>query len=192
MRASRGLIAALAGGAACALAAPSSGAFITVNFPLSGDQEVPAADNDSFGVGKLVLDTTAKTFDLDLFVVGIELDDLLDVGPNGTPVHIHNAPAGSNGGIVIDLGFFGDFVEDGLGITLSLRDIAFGGVQGFVSSDVDENIEQFFQGNLYVNIHTADFPGGEIRGQLVGPEVPAPASAGLFALAGLGAMRRRR
>lgn len=192
MRASRGLIAALAGGAACALAAPSSGAFITVNFPLGGDQEVPANDADSFGVGKLVLDTTAKTFDLDLFVVGIDLADLAGAGPNATPVHIHNAPAGSNGGIVIDLGFFGDFFEDGLGITLRLRDIAFGGVQGFISSDIDTNIEQFFEGNLYVNIHTADFPGGEIRGQIVGPEIPAPAGMSLFALAGLGAIRRRR
>ncbi|MFG0273457.1 MAG: CHRD domain-containing protein [Phycisphaerales bacterium] len=192
MRISRGLAAVVAAGAACALAAPSDGAFITANFPLSGAQEAPPNDADAFGVGTIVVDTTAKTFNLDLFVVGIGLTDLLGVGPNSSPVHIHNAPAGANGPIVIDLGFFGSFVEDGLGITLSLRDIAFGGVQGGISSDIDSNLEQLFLGALYVNIHTNDFPGGEIRGQIVGPEIPTPGAAWLFALGGFVALRRRR
>jgi uncharacterized protein (TIGR03382 family) len=192
MRNPRGIAAIVAAGAACALAAPSDGAFITANFPMSGAQEVPPNSADAFGVGKIIVDTTAKTFDLDLFVVGIGLGDLINVGPNGTPVHIHNAPAGANGPIVIDLGFFGSFVENGLGISLSLRDIAFGGVQGSVSSDIDSNLEQFFLGNLYVNIHTEAFPGGEIRGQIVGPEIPTPGAAMLFALSGFVALRRRR
>lgn len=192
MRIPRGLAAIVAAGAACALGAPTDGAFITVNFPLSGAQEVPPNDADSFGVGTLILDTTAQTFDLDLFVVGIGLSDLAGVGPNSSPVHIHNAPAGANGPIVIDLGFFGSFVDDGLGITLSLRDIAFGGVQGGVSSDIGSNIDAFFDGNLYVNIHTNDFGAGEIRGQIVGPEIPAPGAASLLAIGGLVALRRRR
>lgn len=192
MRLSRGIVVALAGCAGLALGAVADAAFITVNFPLGGDQEVPPNDSDAFGVGKIVVDTTARTFDIDLFVVGIDLADLRGAGPNNSPVHIHNAPAGANGGIVIDLGFFGSFFEDGLGITLRLRDIAFGGVQGGVSSDIDANLDAFFQGNLYVNIHTNDFPGGQIRGQIVGPEIPAPASIGVFGLAGLAALRRRR
>ncbi|HEY4759023.1 MAG TPA: CHRD domain-containing protein, partial [Thermoguttaceae bacterium] len=39
-------------------------------------------------------------------------------------------------------------------------------------------------GNGYVNIHTTTFPGGEIRGQVVG-EVPEPGTIVLLAMAGL-------
>jgi hypothetical protein len=47
----------------------------------------------------------------------------------------------------------------------------------------------------YLNIHTSVFPGGEIRGALVRTPEPATLAlfgAGLAALAGLGALRRRK
>jgi hypothetical protein len=50
-------------------------------------------------------------------------------------------------------------------------------------------------GLMYMNIHDATFPGGEIRGQL-DPVVPEPATIGLigfgFALCALGVAARRR
>lgn len=49
-----------------------------------------------------------------------------------------------------------------------------------------------FENKIYLNIHSATFPGGEIRGQLV-PVIPEPATAALFALGGFAlAVRRRR
>jgi hypothetical protein len=39
-------------------------------------------------------------------------------------------------------------------------------------------------GNTYINIHTVDFPGGEIRGQIT--VVPEPGSLGLLGLGLLG------
>ena len=49
-------------------------------------------------------------------------------------------------------------------------------------------------GNWYVNIHTAQFGGGEIRGQVTAEAVPVPATLGLLGLsiAGLGVIARRR
>jgi len=52
---------------------------------------------------------------------------------------------------------------------------------------------QLLGGDWYVNIHTGDFSGGEIRGQVGVAEIPEPGGA-VLALAGLSlaALRRRR
>lgn len=180
--------------ALCSIMAPAfavavhAGGLSTFTFPLSGDQEVPPNESSASGSATLIYDSTAQTYDLDVVVSGIGLDDLLSVGPNSTPIHIHNAPAGANGGIVLDVGFFGSFMEDGDDIRLMIEDTPLGGTQGAVMSDTSDNEAALFAGELYLNIHTESFPSGEIRGQVV----PAPAAGALLALAGLGAARRRR
>jgi hypothetical protein len=80
-----------------------------------------------------------------------------NIGAAGTPVraHIHAAPAGSNGGIVVPL------VEPAEPLPAS------GVLEGCQAADRDllldilRNPEQY-----YVNVHTPDFPAGAIRGQL--------------------------
>ena len=68
--------------------------------------------------------------------------------------HIHKAPAGSNGSIVVDL----------LGGPNSSTTGATGCITGVAKSlvkDIRNNSSEY-----YVNIHSSEFQGGAIRGQL--------------------------
>lgn len=167
--------------------APADAGQIAFNFPLSGSQEVPPNNSDAVGAARLLYDTDTQRYSLDLMVFGIGLDELAPAGPNGTPVHVHMAPRGQNGPIVVDLGFVSSFEVSGLGIRLRIDDALFGGQQGNLFSDPDENEAALFAGNLYANVHTHNFRGGEIRGQII----PEPATLGLLA-AGMLALRLRR
>jgi len=91
---------------------------------------------------------------------------------NYTMSHIHVGKAGQNGGVAVALnpvvqsnGRSGAF-QDTLDLTTALNNIS-----------LDEFISAFFNGGLYVNIHTQNFPAGELRGQLLltpntAPEAP--------------------
>ncbi|HZW09378.1 MAG TPA: CHRD domain-containing protein [Phycisphaerales bacterium] len=166
----------------------ASAEIIEWNFFMSGENEVPPNDSDATGAGQLLYNTDTQTFSMDIMIYGIDLADLAPVGPNGSPLHIHNAPVGENGPIVIDLGFISSFVQDGQGIRYRVTDHLFGGTMGGVSSDPDDNEAALFAGELYVNVHTHEFMGGELRGQLV----PAPAALSTLALGLLAGARRRR
>ncbi|HYI45358.1 MAG TPA: CHRD domain-containing protein [Actinomycetota bacterium] len=77
----------------------------------------------------------------------------------GSPhaAHIHEAAAGSNGGVVVGL-FTG---ETPLPSTIS-------GVNG-CASGVDDGLSDRIRNNpagFYVNVHNEEYPGGAIRGQL--------------------------
>jgi hypothetical protein len=181
-------LAALAVCAPLALADFASAGIIELNFNLSGDQEVPPNNSTAVGSAQLLYDPSDQTFDLDLMVFGIALSELHGVGPNNSPVHIHMAPAGANGSIVIDLDFFGNFVADGLGIRMQITNALFGGAQGGLTSDPMANQAALFAGNLYLNIHTMNFNGGEIRGQI---PVPGAGSLSLLGVAGMLGCRRR-
>lgn len=83
--------------------------------------------------------------------------------------HIHEGSATQNGSIVFNLG------------TMHL---ALGKRAGFFSGAVNLTEAQesvLFAGNYYINVHSAKFPSGEIRGQL--SVVPEP---GTWALMGIG------
>lgn len=162
-------IAAAAG--ALALAAIASADIIPFNFVVQPSQEVPPNNTNAAGAAQLLYDTDTDTFDFDAQVFGITLAQL-------TGWHIHNAPFATNGPIVIHLQNLGGvFVNSGQGIRLTMNDVSIG------------NFEQaLFAGNLYFNVHTTAFPGGQIRGQIV----PAPAGLALLGLGGLVAARRRR
>ena len=70
-------------------------------------------------------------------------------GIAGTAAHIHEAPSGKNGPVIIPLTKNGDTYAVAAGAMLT-----------------DAQFASFQAGNLYVNVHTTANPGGELRGQL--------------------------
>jgi hypothetical protein len=131
----------LAGAAAGAilLAALATANAKDVAVALTGDQEVPAVTSAAKGTGKITIGD-------DKSVSG----SIKTTGIMGVAAHIHEAAAGKNGPPVITLEKKGDnewAVPAGSKLT-------------------DAQYESFKAGNLYVNVHSAEHKGGEIRTQL--------------------------
>ena len=137
---------------------------ITLDGTLDAAQEpMDASDSDATGIGQVVITVDADgnaTYSSTLDISGISPSELITLG-NGalSAIHLHNAPAGTNGPVLQDV------IVDAGGNTA--------GDSGFEveveSAEVADDatfIEAADAGNLYFNVHTADFPGGEIRGQL--------------------------
>jgi hypothetical protein len=130
-----------------------------VEADLNGFAEVSSATGE-FGAGQLGGDGTAVVLlDADAGEVCFEVRwSDIDEPFAG---HIHAAPVGSNGGIVVDL----------LGNADRFRhntDTGTGGASGCVEG-VDSALIEDIGTNMasyYVNIHNTPFPGGAIRGQL--------------------------
>jgi serralysin len=158
---------------------------------LSSDQEVPPTGSTASGLGTVIFDSAAVTASYSFTIEGLDFGPVTG-GPPQTPTtdddvtrtHFHTAVAGVNGPIVfgqidtvdpvneqdnddlaIALNPDGSWTESGVWETtdpvnqtnLSIADFA--AVLG--SATVGTAVP------IYFNVHTSDFPGGEIRGQLI-------------------------
>ncbi len=108
---------------------------------LTGGQEVPAVSTTAGGLAVLNLSPDKSKLKFHLVVRGLS-------GPP-TAAHFHQAPRGTNGPVVVDLAPFrtGNVISGELTPTPAF-------------------LAAFEAGNIYVNVHTAAHPGGEIRGQV--------------------------
>ena len=127
---------------------------------LRSSNEVPA--NSSAAVGRVVL---LVSRDGSYAEYSVEQSGLSGGIRGG---HFHRAAAGVNGSIV--LSFF--FNADGTGNNSPVpgtTDLELNKAIGrtITKAQLDPIIADLRAGNLYANIHTPNFPGGEIRGQLV-------------------------
>lgn len=122
-------------------------------FTLSGANEVPSNASAGSGSGTLTLNTATNAYTITGNVSGL-------MG-NTTAAHIHAAPAGSNGGVVVPL------TLTPLGTTTS----AISG-SGILTS---AQVLTLNTSELYVNIHTTAVPSGEVRGQITPSLVMATA-----------------
>ena len=110
-----------------------------VKVSLSGDQEVPAVKTAATGSGTI-------TVNPDKTVSG----HIMTKGVAGVAAHIHEGAMGVNGGVSVPLAKGGDgewSVPGGAKLT-------------------DAQYAAFQKGDLYVNVHSAAHPDGEIRGQI--------------------------
>ncbi len=140
------------------LAANASTRFVA---NLSGAQEVPPATTRARGVATFALDASGDALTYRLIVANIE---------NVTMAHIHLAPVGVNGPVVVWLYPDGPPPELIPGRTQGVL------AEGFITAadlvgplaggTLDDLIEELADGNAYVNVHTSQFPGGEVRGQI--------------------------
>ena len=125
-----------------------------VVFDLSGENEVPLVDTVAMGSceGNLNYNETEYRISCENDAIGV------------TGAHIHNAPSGENGPIIF---FFDAGTTFNAVVNESTLDES---GNPSVPRTMSEFVSQLQSGELYVNVHTPDNPGGEIRGQIP----PAP------------------
>jgi hypothetical protein len=123
--------------AICGTSAGSAAA-ATLAVTLRGDLEVPSVKTAGTGVGSITIGD-------DKSVSG----SVTTTGITGTKAHIHEGAAGKNGPVIVELVKNGDTWSVPAGATLT-----------------DAQFASFKASNLYVNVHTATNPKGEMRAQL--------------------------
>lgn len=190
----RRALAAIAAATALGVGSAAHGAFITYIANLSGPNEFPPNASPGTGFSQVDIDTVAHTMRVQITFSGL-------IG-NTTASHIHAAtavPFTGAAGVATQTPSFSGFP---LGVTSGSMDTTFDMTlaSSYNASYITANggttasaeaalFASFANGTAYVNIHSSQFTGGEIRGFLV---VPAPATASLLVLAAFGARRRRR
>lgn len=128
---------------------------------LAGRNEVPPVVTRAQGQAIFHLSPDGLSLSYKLIAANIE---------NITQAHIHLAPAGANGGVVAWLypsgpppvpipGRFDGVLSEG---TLTAADL----VGSLAGQPLSALIDEMAGGNAYVNVHTTQNPGGEIRGQI--------------------------
>jgi len=128
---------------------------------LKGSNEVPPVETNAQGQAIFKVSRDGTSIEYKLIVANIE---------NVLMSHIHNAPAGQNGGIVVWLypsspppqlieGRFQGVLAEG---TFTADDLV-GSLEG---QSLGALIEEMKAGNTYVNVHTTEHLPGEVRGQI--------------------------
>ena len=173
---------------------------ITLTATLTGPNESPPNSSLATGFAKVVYDGAAHTLGLNVSFSGLSGAD--------TAAHIHCctiAPFTGTAGVATAIPVFPGFpIPVTSGTYSHLFDLTQADFwnPSFVTAHggTPQSAEAFFApalllGETYLNIHTENNTGGEIRGFLV--ETPEPATlalvgAGLFVVGGLGMRRKRK
>lgn len=129
--------AVLAAGIAAAWSLAAGAADMAVN--LQGGQEVPPVATTATGSGTIMVAPD-----------GMVSGKIMTSGIKGTAAHIHSGAAGKNGPVVVPLQKEG---ENGWAVPASAK-------------LTPDQLKMLQSGGMYVNVHSAAHPDGEIRAQL--------------------------
>jgi hypothetical protein len=142
---------------------------------LNGSEEVPPRETHADGHGTVRLSPDGQSVEFEVIVNNIR---------NVTQAHVHMAPRGANGPIVV---WFYPSVKATTALaggagpfsgTLATGSFTAADLRGpLAGQPLQALIDAIVAGNTYVNVHTddgvappntgpGDFPGGEVRGQL--------------------------
>ena len=114
------------------------------DFPLTGDQQVPPVETPASG--RCIADLSDSADELSV--------QCTHNVSGATAAHVHQAPFGENGPVLFHI------ASPASPFTL-------------LAPMTPRDVADLMAGFLYVNVHSTDFPDGEVRGQIV----EAPASA---------------
>lgn len=130
----------------------SSAAIIRLNATIDAAQETTTSSSTATGTAQMWYDTAANTFTLKVWVNGM--------ANTISASHVHEGAAGASGGVASGLGDETAYTRSGDDLTATFTDLAYGG-----------DAATLLSGGAYINIHSAAFPAGEIRGQLIAENV---------------------
>jgi hypothetical protein len=132
---------------------------------LSGKEEVPPNESPSTGFAWVKITNDEIRYEVNV----TDMDKV-------NAAHIHLAEAGKNGPVVLTL-FMGGPTEQVNG-TVGEANVTASNLEGpMKGKDVTDLVTAIKNGTTYVNVHTTDFPDGEIRGQLKDSKAAANMSA---------------
>ena len=118
--------------------APAFAEMLAFKADLKGASEVPPTDSTATGTATVDVDTATKELKWTIQYSGLTGD--------ATAAHFHGpAAVGENAGPAVDIS---------------------GKIESGSTTLTDAQLADLQAGKLYVNIHTAKFPDGEIRGQV--------------------------
>jgi len=144
---SRRTVFALAALACVAWVGSAAAALMKFKVPLTGAGEVPAVKTAGKATADLTWDASTRVLTWHITYSGLS--------SAATMAHFHNGAKGQNGPVVIWLTKKGSPVKSP--------------ITGKVTLTPDQ-AQQFEAGDWYVNVHSTDHPGGEIRGQVMPPK----------------------
>jgi hypothetical protein len=122
---------------------------------LSGEQEVPPVKTKGKGKGYVIVDSEGEKVYYDIRVKNLssEIDESIGV-------HFHLGARGENGPILKDL------------VVVESSGCKFVHLQGDWTPEdatqplTQKDLDALLNGDVYVNVHTLNFPDGEVRGQV--------------------------
>jgi len=136
---------------------------------LSGSEEVPPVVTDTTGKAEIVFNADQTKLEFELSV---------RKGVRVTQSHIHCAPKGVNGPIVVFLAGFhnrgwdvdGRWVQNATATDANVIPPPAGSTCPVPLNNLSDLMAAIRGGNAYVNVHSVAHPGGEARGQLHGDD----------------------